>query len=153
MLALVWTFGAALAADEYPTSPDPRLTPGALCEQPDQIRYPERIKYCERNVSVDDKWKIIRSYQALGFEIPSEKRSDYKIDHLIPLCAGGSNSPMNLWPQHKTVYEKTDRLEQLLCDKMSRGQITQSEAMNWILQAKAKPAEAPAMTKKLAASP
>ena len=42
---------------------------------------------------------------------------DYEIDHLIPLCLGGSDDPLNLWPQPRRSIERIwnaeakDRLE------------------------------------------
>src|SRR5687768_11664149 len=33
----------------YPVHPHPEMTPGDLCKKASAIRYPERIKYCERN--------------------------------------------------------------------------------------------------------
>ncbi|MBC7537554.1 MAG: hypothetical protein H7281_01940 [Bacteriovorax sp.] len=63
-------------------------------------------------------------------------RKDFKIDHLIPLCAGGANSTENLWPQHKTVYEITDPLKPVLCQKMQAGKLLQVDAVKLIIQAK-----------------
>jgi hypothetical protein len=45
----------------------------------------------------------------------------------LPLCAGGSNNNENLWPQHVSVGVLTDDLEQLGCDKMAKGKITQAK--------------------------
>lgn len=63
-------------------------------------------------------------------------RGDFKIDHLIPLCAGGSNEQDNLWPQHKTVYVKTDRIEESLCRLMASGHMSQAKAIDLILDVK-----------------
>jgi hypothetical protein len=54
---------------------------------------------------------------------------DYEIDHLIPLCLGGSDDPSNLWPQPRRSVEETwnaeakDRLERLMCNMVCEGQI------------------------------
>jgi len=54
---------------------------------------------------------------------------DYEIDHLIPLCLGGSDDPSNLWPQPRRSIEETwnaeakDRLERLICDMVCAGEI------------------------------
>ncbi len=54
---------------------------------------------------------------------------DYEIDHLIPLCLGGSDDPSNLWPQPRRTIEPVwnaeakDRLERLLCDMVCDGQL------------------------------
>jgi len=63
-------------------------------------------------------------------------RMDFKIDHFIPLCAGGSNDPVNLWPQHKSVYQQTDPVEPLLCQRMLEGKLSQTDAVKLIMRAK-----------------
>ena len=52
---------------------------------------------------------------------------------------GGSNNPDNLWPQHVTVFERTDPVEPLLCQLMSEGKMRQSEAIETILEVKQHP--------------
>lgn len=64
------------------------------------------------------------------------ERGEFKIDHFIPLCMGGSNSRTNLWPQHRTVYEITDEMEMRLCELMAAGNMLQAEAMETIRYAK-----------------
>lgn len=121
---------------EYPTSPIRALTPGELCSTPTEFRYPEQIPYCERDVSTELKEHIFEMYRREGFELPASHRSSYKIDHFIPLCAGGANTIENLRPQHKTVYELTDSLEKLACDKLKTGKITQRQIVGMIKRAK-----------------
>lgn len=127
---------SALFADGYPMGPDERLTEGQLCEHGDSHRYQEQIEYCNRNVSSAKKWDIIDKYEELGYEIRRYGRENFKIDHLIPLCAGGSNDESNLWPQHKEVYEQTDRIEEMTCRMMAQGKMTQAEAVELILDVK-----------------
>jgi hypothetical protein len=68
---------------------------------------------------------------------------DYEIDHLIPLCLGGSDDFPNLWPQPRRSIEPKwnaeakDRLEHLLCEMVCAGQLditTAQEAIakDWI---------------------
>ncbi len=124
-------------AQSYPLRPDPSLTPGSLCLNQDRFRYPEQIKYCERNVQVETKWRVISIYDAkYGYSIARDRNS-YKIDHYIPLCMGGSNEIRNLWPQHRNVYMKTDPLEGLLCEKLKYGRVKQMDAIQLIKRAKA----------------
>ncbi len=120
----------------YPSGPDERLTNGDLCEHGDSHRYPEQIEYCSRRVSAAKKWDIIDKYESLGYEIRRYGRENFKIDHLIPLCAGGSNDESNLWPQHRTVYEQTDKIEEMTCRLMAQGKMTQEEAVALILDTK-----------------
>ena len=57
--------------------------------------------YKKTRVASDEKRDIIATYdKARGFHIGQMQRSQFKIDHYIPLCAGGSNDRDNLWPQH-----------------------------------------------------
>jgi hypothetical protein len=125
------------ASEMYPQNPNTDKTPGELCDTPNAYRYPEKIKYCERNVTPELKREIIAEYDSdLGYRITQMDRSKFKIDHLIPLCVGGANTKKNLWPQHESVYRITDRLEAELCTKMADGKLMQRRAVELILTAK-----------------
>lgn len=127
----------AFAAEEFPKAPDAELTPGALCVTPDEIRYPEKINYCERNVSTAKKWAVIGRYtKKLNFTITDAQRAEFKIDHYIPLCMGGANEIENLWPQHSSVYRITDALEEILCQAMLFGKMSQAQAIEKIKKGK-----------------
>ena len=129
--------GAPAVNAAFPIGPNDQMTPGALCDKADAYRYPEHIKYCNRNVENGLKDDIIRDYDAkFGYKIEQMNRVDFKIDHLIPLCAGGANTRENLWPQHKTVYVKTDLIEETLCKLMAAGKMKQNDAVNLILDVK-----------------
>lgn len=118
---------------KFPLGPDPVLTPGAVCQSSRVTRYPEKIKYCDRNVGSQLKRQIFRDYdRELGYSTHTLNRMAFKIDHFIPLCAGGSNDRNNLWPQHRTVYEITDPMEPLICDKMAQGRLAQAKAIELI---------------------
>lgn len=121
---------------EFPKSPIEKLTPGSLCHRPNAYRYPEKIPYCNRDVDSATKREIFKVYRNEGYRLNPKERSRYKIDHLIPLCAGGSNNEDNLWPQHITVYTITDSLEGIGCEKLKIGRIKQLELVNLILDAK-----------------
>ena len=58
---------------------------------------------------------------------------------------------MNLWPQHKSVYEITDPIEFLGCDQLKAGKITQKNLIVLIKKAKLNLAEAPGVLKTLQA--
>lgn len=132
----------------FPTGPNLQLTPGKVCDKPTAYRYPEHIAYCERDVSYDTKEILIQRYDSqLGYHIASMERTDFKIDHFIPLCAGGSNDSSNLWPQHKSVYEITDPVEPLICAKMQQGKLSQADAIKLVTQAKTDLAQVPAVMK------
>lgn len=137
---------ALSSGQPFPITPDPRLTPGSLCARPDSKRYPEGIAYCERKVRSELKVEIMKTYdQRLGYRITQMNRNLFKIDHYIPLCMGGGNEAENLWPQHASVYQYTDPLEEAACTKMAEGRLRQRDAVNIIRQAKADPRRAPAL--------
>ncbi len=140
LLVLVWSIlsASAVMAGEFPTRPDPQLTPGSLCDKPNSKRYPEGVPYCTRSVGSSLKDQVMRTYdERLDYQVTSMDRSAFKIDHYIPLCAGGSNHSNNLWPQHKSVYAITDPLEPLICEKMAKGTLRQADAVVFIRRAKA----------------
>lgn len=129
------TFAAQFKA-EYPQGPDSELTPGSLCDRPDSYRYPERIAYCNRLDDTNLKNDIFREYRLNGYRLKIVDRADYKIDHLVPLCAGGSNYENNLWPQHVSIYKITDPMEALGCEKLRTARIKQIELVKLIIAAK-----------------
>jgi hypothetical protein len=134
----------------YPTTPHEELTPGALCERPSQKRYPEGIPYCSRDVEPSTKRAVMEEYdRTLGYRTTQMERSQFKIDHFIPLCMGGSNREENLWPQHRTVYEQTDPLEGLACEKMAQGRLLQKDAVAMIREAKYDLKKAPVILRRL----
>ncbi|MBY0414575.1 MAG: hypothetical protein K2Q18_10430 [Bdellovibrionales bacterium] len=138
-LGLLATISELSAAD-FPRGPEVSITPGKLCELTVKYRYAEKIAYCDRDVEYQLKEIIIAEYdQKFGYKIHSMPRADFKIDHYIPLCAGGSNDITNLWPQHKSIYEQTDPLEPVVCAKMAQGLLKQSDAVSYIKRAKAHP--------------
>ncbi|CAN5579576.1 hypothetical protein BH10BDE1_BH10BDE1_33890 [soil metagenome] len=129
--------GFAFAAQNFPEGPRAEMTPGSLCQKNSGYRYPEHIKYCNRSVDSGMKNEIIKEYdQTFGYSVRSMPRRAFKIDHLIPLCAGGSNNQDNLWPQHESVYAITDPLEPLVCEKMADGKLSQADAVQLIHEAK-----------------
>ncbi len=129
--------GVVFANPQFPIGPDPEMTPGSVCENSSIRRYKERIKYCPRSVSREAKRTLIIRYdRELGYSVGKMRRFDFKIDHYIPLCMGGSNEPNNLWPQHKSVYEVTDIMEQVACEKMAEGVLLQEHAIELIRKGK-----------------
>lgn len=138
--------------DKFPHKPHAESTPGSLCTTSNTYRYPEHVKYCERNVDKEQKRAIFVHYdKEYGYATTQMERSEFKIDHLIPLCLGGSNNSDNLWPQHKVIYENTDPLEPFLCETLAAGKIKQAEAVEILLEIKQRPFDAPEELRKLEA--
>jgi len=137
---------------DIPTSPDLTITPGDVCtrNEADEYRYPERIPYCRRDVDVETKEAVYDRYdRKYGLTAKGYTRHNFKIDHLISLCMGGSNDASNLWPQHITVSEITDKIEELLCIHMRDGRMKQSEAIETMRKVKMNLKLAPAVQEAL----
>ena len=110
-------------------TPDGRLTPGVLCTAHDPNYkgpdYPERIARCNRNVDKNEKLAIAAEYG----KIPESEWPKYEFDHLIPLCAGGSDDIKNLWPEPIDQAHEKDKLEVQICTAMRAGTLTQTVAI------------------------
>lgn len=119
-------------------SPQAGMTPGVLCSASDLnfqgFDYPEKIARCVRNVGIDIKIQVAQRYG----NIPRSSWHLYEFDHLIPLCAGGSDDINNLWPQPMDQARKKDALEINICTAMKQGKINQVQAVQkiheWISQ-------------------
>ena len=150
MKCVMWTATVALAtligilasapAGACDVRPDKNLTGG-----PASIRTKERLAACQHagenrgHMTGERRDEVLRRYG-----LPPGTHPDYEIDHLIPLCLGGSDDPSNLWPQPRRRIEATwnaeakDRLERKVCDLTCAGQnddITAAQedfASDWI---------------------
>jgi hypothetical protein len=129
MLMFLLSLPGSLA---FATQPNPTLTPGELCtpNNPDfaGYRYAANIAYCKRNVSLAEKQQIAKAYG----DIPESEWPNYEFDHLIPLNAGGDSSIANLWPQPIAEAKEKDKLEQEIFNGLSRGSLTQSQAVQMV---------------------
>ena len=105
--------------------PDKNLTGGSA-----SIRTKERIAACGH--AGENRGPMTRERQdevLKRYGLPTGAHPDYEIDHLIPLCLGGSDDPSNLWPQPRRRIEATwnaeakERLERKICDLVCAGQI------------------------------
>ncbi len=108
--------------------PNPKLTPGVACAEQDPdfkgFDYPSHVARCNRNISTLEKQRVAANYG----NIPASEWKNYEFDHLLPLCAGGSNSDQNLWPQPIDEAHLKDALEVQICTAMKAGTMTQDEA-------------------------
>jgi len=113
------------AAYAFPITPN---VPGDYCtpQNPDfkEYRYAEQIPVCTRNVSLARKDSICK-------KVGVTDRTDFTIDHIIPLSLGGSNSDTNLWCQHKSLNVTREEYTQYL--EVSKGLKTQAEARKYLL--------------------
>lgn len=149
-LTAILSINLVCANENFPAGPELTVTPGKLCDKPNKYRYPENIAYCERDVVFQTKDYVIKTYdESFGYQIGKLNREDFKIDHLIPLCVGGSNDRANLWPQHKSVYAITDPLEPVVCAKMYQGKLKQSDAVLIMIEAKTHLERVPSLLKQV----
>lgn len=146
ILSLSTSTGFAFNKDWFPKNPDPRLTPGSYCNGNQPTERTGRPETCSRDVDGHLKWDVIRDYnQKLGYDINSSNRMQFKIDHLVPLCFGGGNDRENLWPQHQSIYVITDKLEDIGCQKLRGGRISQIKVIKMLLEVKNDLSKADAM--------
>lgn len=126
------------AVHQAPNMPNEEISPSRVCKQGDpdhtNYRYKEHIAYCERSVSPGTKSRIYDKYG-----IPENCRSQFIIDHIIPLSIGGSNAEENLWPEHRDIRDLINPVEEQVFADLSSGSITQQEAIARILEAKFNP--------------
>lgn len=137
-MVVLFTYLALGLAWAYPETPQPNTTPGHLCSTSDahfkEFRYQEQIPYCRRRVSSGLKRRI---YQDYG--VPISQKSQYTIDHLIPLSIGGSNRTANLWPEHHEIKALRPDLEFQVFVALRDGRVSQRRAIQIILDAKFNP--------------
>lgn len=129
---------AGVSGELIPQHPNVEMSPSKLCTRNDpsysRDRYAERIAYCARSVESALKDQIYDNYG-----VPQECRKDYIIDHIIPLSIGGSNDIENLWPEHHSIRDEVNPLEEEVFAEVSSGAVTQAEAVKRILQTKFNP--------------
>ena len=109
--------------------PDPLCTPGAV-ETTDLAVICGQSTRERRHVTAVERREVFAEY---GIPFPSTE--EYEVDHLVPLCAGGSNDIGNLWPQAADPppgFHEKDRLEQQLCHQVCAGRMTPADAQHLI---------------------
>lgn len=60
--------------------------------------------------------------------------ADYELDHIIPLCLGGSNDRTNLQLQLWPDARRKDEMEWTLCDAVRNHEMTCAEARAEMLE-------------------
>lgn len=66
---------------------------------------------------------------------PGHSAAEYELDHIVPLCLGGSNNSSNLMLQPWDEAREKDKLEIFACRSVCRNTMTINEArslfVNW----------------------
>ena len=111
--------------------PDPLCTPGAIIATATvQEICVSGYSATVRDVSEKTKKEVYAEYG-----ITNRSAGEYEIDHLIPLCIGGSNDVINLFPEPATPtpgFHQKDILETCYCRLVCKGKLPLAEAQNRI---------------------
>jgi hypothetical protein len=104
-LLAVASIGGVLGASAFAFDirPDPQSTEGSV-----RIDGHSRELACDRSKSHRGPITAERRDEVLiRYGLRPGQHPDYEIDHLIPLCLGGSDDFSNLWPQPRRSIEPT----------------------------------------------
>lgn len=63
--------------------------------------------------------------------VPWSDRHNWTLDHVTPLCAGGTNAEANLQLQRPADAKIKDRLEWEACRRICNGRVSLTEAQGW----------------------
>jgi hypothetical protein len=127
--------------------PIPGLTPGATDPEVTEANIQESIckvthfTWTEGHAPPASYLEQLAQQQIKDYGYTDLNPKHYQMDHLIPLSLGGHpTDPKNIWPQvliAKWSARRKDYLEQILHDKVCKGELKLSEAQelfrtNWI---------------------
>jgi len=118
--ALSSLFGISASPQEG-LIPNSKLTPGRVASSEND----------RHGVTIAMEQKLFQRYH-----LPWERRTQFKIDHLIPLELGGADTIDNLWPQKIRARpygpDRKDQLTKVLLEKIRAGKMTLSQAQEEI---------------------
>jgi len=69
--------------------------------------------------------------EMMAHQHPGEPLSAYELDHIIPLCLGGSNDRSNLQIQPIDEARAKDDLEAQACHEVKTGRVPLATALTW----------------------
>ena len=145
MIALALIASTAQAVD----LPNPSLTPGATDPEVTEPNIKESIckvthfTWTEGHMPPASFLASIAKDEIKQYGYTDDNAKHYQMDHLIPLSLGGNpTDPKNIWPQEllpksKWSARRKDYLEEVLHDKVCKGELTLKDAQdqikaNWI---------------------
>jgi hypothetical protein len=118
-LAAAFLATVAQAGDDL--LPNPKLTPGRVARR-DKDR---------TGVTEEMERRTFSRYQ-----IPWRRRSEFKVDHLIPTELGGADVVENLWPQSRFAkpysVQRKELLARHLLARIAEGKMTLAQAQKEI---------------------
>jgi hypothetical protein len=122
LVTVIAVLAATITAQaEDPLVPHPKLTPGRVAER-DKDR---------RGVTLVMEQKVFARYR-----LPWKRRSEFKIDHLIPTELGGADTIDNLWPQRVNARpygaDRKELLTEIFLEKIRAGKMTLAQAQEEI---------------------
>jgi len=143
IFALILFAAVARAGD----LPDLNITPGATDPEVTEANIKESIckvthfTWTEGHMPPRSFLEPIEKDLLKKYGYTDENLKHYQMDHLIPLSLGGHpTDPKNIWPQvlvTKWSARRKDYLEQVLHDKVCKGEVSLKDAQeqirtNWI---------------------
>lgn len=111
-----------IASSAFAEKPDPNLTPGDVFKVTAKDVCAHGYSKRTRKVSTNKKREVFRRYGVKYFP------HAYEVDHFIPLCLGGSNSVLNLWPQPIVDAVEKDKVESFLCREVCKDEMDLKDA-------------------------
>lgn len=144
VLLLTFLFASSVQAGDLP---DPQLTPGATDPEvtesniKDSICKVTHFTWTEGHTPPASFLEPIEREQIKQYGYQDNNIKHYQMDHLIPLSLGGNpTDSKNIWPQvllTKWSARRKDYLEQIMHDKVCKGEISLKQAQeeirtNWI---------------------
>ena len=99
LIAAALTVVLAVPAVAAEVLPDRNKTPGSV--RPDTLSLICGHAVEHRGVMTNAR----RDEVLMRYKLPPGAHPDYEIDHLVPLCLGGSDDASNLWPEPRRSIE------------------------------------------------
>lgn len=145
--ALILLASLAAATAQAGELPDPNLTPGATDPEVTESNIKESIckvthfTWTEGHAPPKSFLESLEKQQIEQYGYSDTSLKHYQMDHLIPLSLGGHpTDPKNIWPQlliAKWSARRKDYLEEILHDKVCKGELTLTAAQemirsNWV---------------------
>lgn len=130
-LVFVGTVAALAIADEPDGSmPDPNLTPGLVASADvNEVCASDGLPGSSYSRKHRQTTQAMKREVLQRYGIHGKFRGE--IDHRTPLCLGGADAIVNLWPQRD--FREKDKLEAYACREVCAGRIQLQDAQLWFL--------------------